>query len=259
MTAGLSAGENRRIGRAMSDYSMLADGDTVLVAVSGGIDSLVLAWLLHNWRNKAPISYRLKAVYVDMMPAVDRMGINTCQVASRLKTLGLSCVTLPADLSRPTATDNTPATSTKDVCFHCARNRRKQLFEYARKHHYSTIALGHHRGDIVETFFLNLTCSGNISTMRPRQDLFSGRLTLIRPLAYLRKNEITAIGKRLGLDPEHTDCPLSGQTRRMEIRELLDHIYDCIPGSREHIFAALGNVRTEYLLKPSGNSYADKS
>ncbi len=176
MTAGLSAAENRRIGRAMSDYSMLADGDTVLVAVSGGIDSLVLAWLLHNWRNKAPINYRLQAVHIDMMPAADGAGINACQTADRLESIGLSCVILPADLPRSTATE-TPATSTKDVCFHCARSRRKQLFEYARKHHYSTIALGHHRDDIVETFFLNLTCGGNISTMRPRQDLFSGRLS----------------------------------------------------------------------------------
>ena len=95
--------------------------------------------------------------------------------------------------------------------------------------------------------------------MRPRQDLFSGRLTLIRPLAYLRKKEITAISKRLGLDPVNSDCPLSGQTRRMEIRELLDHIYDRIPGSREHIVAALGNVRTEYLLKQTGNCREDKS
>lgn len=242
----------------MLDYGMLADGDRVLVAVSGGIDSLVLAWLLHIWRRKAPINYDLQVVHIDMDPAVAGPGTAACLVTDRLEELGLSCVALPADLPAPVSAD-IAAGSTRDVCFRCARSRRNQLFEYARSHQYGTVALGHHRDDIVETFFLNLTCSGNISTMRPRQDLFGGRLALIRPLAYLHKNEITVIGKRLELQPVRSSCPLSEQTRRMEIRELLDHIYDRIPGSREHIFAALGNVRTEYLLQPSGSSHADKS
>ena len=237
---------------------MLADGDRVLVAVSGGIDSLVLAWLLDSWRRKAPISYDLQVVHVDMEPAAVGPGTVACLVADRLEALGLSCVVLAADLPAPVSAD-TAADSTRDVCFRCARSRRNQLFEYARIHQYSTVALGHHRDDIVETFFLNLTCSGNISTMCPRQELFGGRLALIRPLAYLHKNEITVIGRCLDLEAVRSSCPLSEQTRRLEIRELLEHIYDRIPGSREHIFAALGNVRTEYLLKPSGNPHADKS
>jgi tRNA 2-thiocytidine biosynthesis protein TtcA len=117
--------------------------------------------------------------------------------------------------------------------------------------------MGHHRDDIIETFFMNLTCAGNISTMRPRQLLFSGRLSLIRPLAYLGKEEVTAIGSRLGLSPVRSTCPLSEQTRRGDIRELLALVYERIPGSREHIFAALGNVRPAYLLQPSGKQHAD--
>ena len=95
--------------------------------------------------------------------------------------------------------------------------------------------------------------------MCPRQNLFSGRLSLIRPLAYLRKDEILAIAQRVGLRASGSDCPLSGQTRRREIRTVLEQIYARIPGSREHIFASLGNVRTEYLLKPFGGFDADKS
>jgi len=258
VTSVLSAGENRRIGRAMLEYAMLADGARVLVAVSGGVDSLVLAWLLHNWRRKAPISYDLQAVHIDMEPADDGPGTAACLVTACLEELGLSCVVLPATLPAPLSAD-IAAESTRDVCFRCARSRRNQLFEYARIHQFDTVALGHHRDDIVETFFLNLTCSGNISTMRPGQELFSGRLALIRPLAYLYKNEISSIAARLGLEPVRTNCPLSEETRRLEIRELLDTIYERIPGSREHIFAALGNVRTEYLLQTPGHPHADKS
>ncbi len=242
----------------MADYAMLADGDRVLVAVSGGMDSLVLAWVLRHWLKKAPVNYFLQPVHVDMEPAGDGPGTVARTVTGELESIGLSCVVLPADLPAPEST-GTAAEESGDVCYRCARSRRNQLFGYARMHQYGTVALGHHRDDIVETFFLNLTCSGNISTMLPRQDLFDGRLALIRPLAYLRKDEISAIGRRLQLATIRPGCPLSGQTRRLEIRELLNHIYDNISGSREHIFAALGNVRTEYLLQSSRNSHADES
>ncbi len=105
----------------------------------------------------------------------------------------------------------------------------------------------------METFFINLTCSGNISTMRPKQMLFSGRLALIRPLAYLVKEEVCRIGNRLAITPVASDCPVAEKTRRKDIRALLAQIYQQIPGSQEHIFAALGNVRQEYLLLQDKN------
>jgi tRNA 2-thiocytidine biosynthesis protein TtcA len=251
----LSASENRRIGQAMLDYAMLADRDRVLVAVSGGIDSLVLAWVLANWHRKAPISYELQAIHIGMDPnQVDDPAGTAAQVVAGLAGLGLSCKVLPAELPAP-AQEN--SVDRQDVCFRCARSRRRQLFEYARQEQYTTLALGHHRDDIVETFFINLTCSGNISTMRPKQDLFSNRLSLIRPLAYLKKDEISSIGERLALQAVASRCPLSGQTRRQDVRGLLEHVYQQIPGSRNHIFAALGNVRQDYLLNQENN--ADKS
>ena len=237
---------------------MLADGDRLLVAVSGGIDSLVLVWILVNWREKAPIDYEIQAIHIDMLPGRDQPGPVACRVVEKVERLGCSCSVLPADRPVPIP-DAHPVDSSHNSCFQCARSRRTQLFAYARRHAYGTLALGHHRDDIVETFFLNMTCSGNISTMRPSQQLFSGRLTLIRPLAYLKKEEISAIAQRIGLQAPGSDCPLSGKTRRQEIRELLEQVYVRIPGSREHIFAALGNVRSDYLLQPSGGSHADKS
>ena len=252
MKSVLTAGENRRIAKAMLDYTMLADGDRVLVAVSGGIDSLVRAWVLHHWRRKAPINYEVHPVYVDMRPpgpAGAEAGERAKLISDRLAALGLPCQVLPAELPvLPGAQQAEAGRETTGICFQCARNRRRLLFDYAREQGAHTIALGHHRDDIVETFFINLTCSGNISTMRPKQVLFSGRLALIRPLAYLVKEEIRGIGKRLGLDPVASDCPVSEKTRRQDIRGLLEHMYEQIPGSQEHVFAALGNVRQDYLL-----------
>ncbi len=238
---------NRRIGRAMHGYSMLAHGDRVLVAVSGGADSLALAWVLAHWRRKAPISYDLEAVHVDMEPRDDGPGGAAREIIAIMADLAIPLRVLPAAW-RPPPEDGTG--ERKDICFRCARSRRNQLFEFARRHGFTRLALGHHRDDIIETFFLNLTCAGNISTMRPCQQLFSGRLAVIRPLSYLDKSEVEAICGRLGLAPVRTRCPLSGRTRRSEVHEMLQEIYARIPGAKQHIFAALGNVRADYLLNP---------
>ncbi len=242
---------NRRVGRALHDYKMLDDGDRVLVAVSGGIDSLLLAYILRLWLAKAPISYTLQAIHVDMAPSPGNIGAAAEAVAAVMAGFGLPLEILPASWQPSVESLNDQATAqATDTCFRCARSRRTQLFEFAREHDFSKVALGHHRDDIIDTFFMNLTSSGNISTMRPRQDLFSGRLSILRPMAYLDKNEIEQTGAELGLEPIRSPCPLSEQTRRRDISELTRMIYEKIPGSKEHIFAALHNVRQDYLLQP---------
>lgn len=246
----LSKYANQRLGKAMHDYSMLADQDRILIAVSGGIDSLVLSWILPFWEKKAPITYTVHPIHVDMEPTKSGPGPAAQAIKKTLSQINLPLTILPAAW-RPSPQQQQNKSNSKDVCFQCARSRRTQLFEYARQHNYTKIALGHHRDDIIETFFLNLTSAGNISTMRPKQDLFSGRLSLIRPMAYLDKQDVHQIGTNLNLKPIRSPCPLSENTRREEIHELAEMIYQRIPGSKEQIFAALSNVRQDYLLNPT--------
>jgi len=242
----------------MVDYAMLADGDRVLIAVSGGIDSLVLARVLQLWKTRAPISYTLHSIHIDMQPDSDGPGTVARSVQAALQRQGLPCTILPAAWTPDE--EAVGKGRVKDVCFQCARSRRTQLFAHARKHQYHTLALGHHRDDIIETFFLNMLHAGNLSTMVPRQQLFSGRLSIIRPLAYLSKQQVRGIGRDLSLQPIRSNCPLSEKTARCHVREIVSTIEERLPGAREHIFAALANIRLDYLLdRHYRNDYANRS
>jgi tRNA 2-thiocytidine biosynthesis protein TtcA len=237
----LPAGLNRKIGRAMHDYSMFADGDRVLVAVSGGIDSLTLACVLSIWQKKAPIRFSLTAHHIDhgfwqregagASPPDHAIGRQLDPYGFALEIAGERMI---AEEAR--------------TCFYCARNRRNQLFDLARARGYNKIALGHHKDDLIETFFLNAIYSGNISTMLPRQDLFGGTLSIVRPMAYLEKCEVREIAAELELLPVNNLCPLSDDTKREKVRSLLQQLYEEEPVAKNSLFAALANVRREYLL-----------
>lgn len=231
---------NRLIGQAMHDYQMINDGDSILIGVSGGIDSLVLTWLLHHWRKKTPIHYDILALHLDM-------GFDDCQhlaVEAELDKIGVTFRTertqygLIANQERP---DN--------ACHQCATARRNHLFETARTKHHTAIALGHHKDDLIETFFLNMLYSGNLSTMMPKQELFEGRLKILRPMAYLTKDQIQELADIAGIVPVKNPCPMAAKSKREEVRGLVASIYQRDPGFRGNIFAALSNVRSEYLLK----------
>lgn len=232
---------SRLIGKAMHDYQMLADGDHVLVAVSGGIDSLVLAAVLHEWRKKAPIRYTLHAVHIDMGFAEGSVAAATVKELARHD---IDCKIEQTSFGA----EAVAAENGRSGCFHCARNRRTRLFDLARRTGCNKLALGHHREDIIETFFLNLFYSGNLSTMVPRQLLFDGNLTVIRPLAYLTKDQVGSLAAVFSLSASPNPCPLAGSSKRETIRTMLGDLYARDEHLESRIFAALSNVRLDYLL-----------
>jgi len=241
MPAKLPKDINRLIGRAMHDYEMLAEGDRLLIGVSGGADSLVVAWILDHWRRKAPIEYEIHAVHLDLGFSENAYK----PVEQQIKQLNI-----PFSISKTTYGQDSYAGNSEKACFNCARLRRNHLFNMARQQGYSAIALGHHKDDIIETFFLNMLYGGNISTMLPKQMLFNNTLKIIRPLAYLTKEQILTLAELANIVPVKNPCPVSEKSKRGEVRSVLNYLYKQNPAFRSNIFASLANVRTDYLPNP---------
>lgn len=236
----LPAKLNRKIGKAMHDFSMFSEGDRVLVAVSGGVDSLTLACILKIWQRKAPVHFDLTAQYID-----HGFWKRQDSAIDPIKAIDLQLQGLSLEFE---AVEEWTIDEAERTCFLCSRNRRSQLFDLAREKGYNKIALGHHKDDLIETFMLNAIYSGNISTMLPKQDLFNGTLSIVRPMAYLEKYEVCEIAAGLKLEVVKNLCPLSDDTRREKVRSLLQTLYQDEPTAKNSLFAALSNVRTDYLL-----------
>jgi tRNA 2-thiocytidine biosynthesis protein TtcA len=228
------------VAKALHRYGMISDGDAILVGLSGGLDSLTLLWILSDRLKRIPIDYRLQAVYVD--PGFEN-GFS--------KALDAYCKGQGFDL-RIEQTDFGPMAHSRinreNPCFLCAWNRRKRLFEIAEQLQCNKIALGHNKDDIIETLFLNICYSGEISTMVPAQDFFKGRFTLIRPLAFTDKETIRLFAKLADFPRFVNPCPSNQNSKRQEIRGLLNQLYRSNSKIKGNIFRSLQHVRTEYLL-----------
>lgn len=230
---------NKLIGQALAEYSMIEDGDRILIAVSGGVDSLVLASILRLWQKKAPISYHIHCIHLDMGFSEEEPHL----IATELEKTGVSSEIIHTTLGLTAQAD-----STGNICFHCARNRRTALFKLCQEQGFNKLALGHHKEDIVETLFINLFYGGNISTMLPKQELFQGKLHIIRPLAFLLKRDIEQLAGLFHYSPVKNPCPQAGTSKRDYIRGILNDLYAEDDSLVHHIFGAMGNVKPEYLL-----------
>ncbi len=230
----------RLAGKAIHQHQMIKDGDHVLVAVSGGKDSMVLLWLLRERIRRIPIEYQITAVHID-----PGFGFNSgSQMESFFIHHGFKYKVLRTDIGlKAHGPENK-----ENPCFLCSRLRRKLLFQLASDFRCNKIAFGHNKDDLIETLFLNIFYGASISTMLPVQQLFNGTLSIIRPLYLLDENVVQRYADYMELPIIDLGCPSSVSTKREEIKTMLKIFYRSNKKIKGNIFHALKNVNTDYLL-----------
>jgi tRNA 2-thiocytidine biosynthesis protein TtcA len=232
---------NLAMSRAIHRYDMISDKDRILVAVSGGKDSLALLWLLEERRPRIPVAYDLFPVHID--PGFDTDF--SVKLSAYCSTLNVRLQVEHTDLGIVAHSSE----NRENPCFLCAWERRKRLFEIADALGCNKVALGHNKDDIIETVFINMFYAGEISTMVPAQPLFNGRLTLIRPLAFADEEMIRRFGEKQNFPKLENPCPSASRSKRSDIKDLLAGIYKTNNKIKGNIFRSLSHVKPEYLLK----------
>jgi len=219
-----------KINKAFRDYQMLADGDKVAVAISGGHDSLSLLHLLHIRRSITPEHYDLVAIHIlgDARGPDARPGHQP--LLNWLAASGLEYVIEPMRLAHD---ERLPMN-----CQRCSWNRRSTLFKVAHRLGCNKIAFGHHFDDMVETALLNLLYQGRMASMFPCAPYFGGVFSLIRPLIYITKRELQAFAQANGFPDPAPPCPNSDTSRRAVIADILNLAEQSYQNIRKNVFRA---------------------
>ncbi len=229
---------SKRMGKAIADYDMLQDNDKVIIAVSGGKDSLALLNVMLYRQSFIPINVELLAVHIDYgLP-----GFPTKRLIEYFQEKKIKYIVEKIDFLKEPNMENTN-------CFWCSWNRRKALFEIAAKLGFNKIALAHHMDDIVETILLNMFFNAEIGAMKPKQELFGGKITIIRPLAYETEEQIMRMAQKEGFDKiDEFDCPNKSSSKREMVKRIISDIGKINPAVKINIFRSLKNIKEDYLL-----------
>lgn len=241
----------RQVGQAIGDYNMIEDGDKVMVCLSGGKDSYAMLDILLTLRERAPIHFDIIAVNLDqkqpnfpadVLPAyLEQLGVayhienqDTYSIVKRVVPEG------------------------KTTCALCSRLRRGILYRVATELGATKIALGHHRDDIMETFFLNMFFGGKLKGMPPKLQSDDGKQIVIRPLAYVKETDLERYAEVKGFPIIPCDlCGSQENLQRKQIKNMLREWDKKFPGRVDNIFASLSTVAPSHLMDHKLFNFSD--
>ncbi|HSO00237.1 MAG TPA: tRNA 2-thiocytidine(32) synthetase TtcA [Candidatus Nanopelagicales bacterium] len=232
----------RALGRAVTDFDMIADGDRIMCAVSGGKDSYTMHALLVDLARRAPVRFSIVAVNIDQ----GHPGYPGHLLRDYMAERGHEFLMVAED-TYSIVTDKIP--ESKTYCSLCSRLRRGILYRLAQELGCNKIALGHHRDDAVTTLMLNLIFAGQLKAMPPKLISDDGRNVVIRPLIYCAEDDIAAYAAEAAFPIIPCDlCGSQDNLQRKAVSRLLADLDARHPGARQNMLAALGNVRPSHLF-----------
>ena len=232
----------RMVGEAIGDYGMIEAGDRVMVCLSGGKDSYALLDVLMKLRSRAPLPFELVAVNLDQR----HPGYPEHVLPDYLESLG---VPFRIEVQDTYSVVKRLIPEGQTMCSLCSRLRRGVLYRVARELGATKIALGHHRDDILETFFLNLFFGGQMKAMSPKLQSDDGQHVVVRPLAYVAESDLEAYAKVKAFPIIPCDlCGSQPTLQRKQVKHMLRDWEKRHPGRVDSMFRALSNLTPSHLL-----------
>lgn len=219
-----------RFAKAIKDFSLIENGDHILIGLSGGKDSLALLQLLGEYKRRSPLVFGLTAVHVRMEGIEYQSSTEYLEKISEEN--GAKLVLQTATLENDRQTNRTP-------CFLCSWNRRKQLFETAKSLGCNKIALGHHQDDILHTALMNLSYTGSFSTMPVKMQMRKFPLQIVRPLCYEHEEDLLDWAVQMQYIPQIKICPYEHSSSRSDVRKLFQQMQTDNPEFRYSLWRAL--------------------
>jgi tRNA 2-thiocytidine biosynthesis protein TtcA len=228
-------------GKAIGDYNMVEDGDTVLVCMSGGKDSYTMLMMLLALQERAPITFKIIAMNLDQKQPNFPADI----LPAYFEKLGVDYRIVEAD-TYSVVKEKIPEGAT--TCSLCSRLRRGIIYTTAKELGANKIALGHHRDDIVETLFLNMFFGAKLKAMPPKLATNDKHNVVIRPLAYCAEKDITSYARQMNFPIIPCDlCGSQPNLQRQKVKDMLQVWEREQPGRINNIFRAIGNVEPSHL------------
>ena len=235
----------KRFHKACADYGLIEDGDHILIGLSGGKDSLALVELLGKRAQIYKPRFRVTALHVRVKERDYQTDLsyleNFCSEAK------VPLIVRDTEIGSPRELESPTSRQIDNPCFLCAWYRRKTLFNVAQELGCTKIALGHHRDDLIETMLMNLFFQGAFATMPPKLQMEKMPLQIIRPLCLIDEADLIAYAAERGYRKQIKLCPFEHVSSRAKVKGLLAQIKAMNPEAMDSMYAAMSNIKTEYL------------